>query len=267
MSDFPYALAILDEMKAVCRCPKCANDSNALKHYKRGCLGYSAITKLFLLLAHAIADGFGALNVSDLTDPESQVKGVTEVFSDLIYHHMVRWDTWIRLVACTVSGCEWESSEADELSDPGALVAIQYGNFVAVAPWLDLTREISINGSFGLTFLEGNIKGLPDDFGILHCEPGQYTSTNNKSQSPRFKKTVNQGELQLAMSDQLSREPQSDKTVNVMDALQNRHSKGTSQYGHIPGRCSPLPHHDDGGGWYTSAHRRSCDGAASNNHV
>ncbi|MCJ1384120.1 hypothetical protein MMC17_007236 [Xylographa soralifera] len=220
LSYFSYAQVLLDEMKAACRCTKCSKEGNVLKHYKRGCLRYSGITKLFLLLAHAIADGFGAPKVSGMTDPETQIKGVTEVFSDLIYENLVRWDTWFRLVACTVSGCEWDLSETDETSDSGALVAIQFGNFIAVAPWLDLTREITINGSFGLTFLEGNIEGLPDDFGILHCEHGEYTSTNNRSQSPQLAKTVSRGELQLAMSDHFSLEPPLDKITNVLDALQ-----------------------------------------------
>ena len=104
-----------------------------------------------------------------MADPETQIKGMVELVSELIYQQTACWNTWFCLVACVVAGCDMEAFETTDVSHSGgsSWAAIQYGSFVAAAPWLDLTREIAVAGSFGLTFLEGNIKGLPDDFGIL----------------------------------------------------------------------------------------------------
>ena len=60
LSNFPYAETMLKDMMAACKCSNCGKDDGELQACKRGCLRHSAVTRLFLLLAHAIADGFGA---------------------------------------------------------------------------------------------------------------------------------------------------------------------------------------------------------------
>ena len=166
LSNFRYAETTLKDMMVVYKCSNCGKDGGELQACKRSCLRHSAVGRLFLLLAHAIADGFGAQNVSAMVDPETQIKGMVELFSELIYQQIVCWNAWFCLVACVVAGYDMEVFETTDVSHSGgsSWAAIQYGSFVAAAPWLDLTREITVAGSFGLTFLEGNIKGFTRRF-------------------------------------------------------------------------------------------------------
>ena len=54
LSNFPYAEATLKDMMAACKCSSCGKDGGELQACKRGCLRHFAVTRLFLLLAHAI---------------------------------------------------------------------------------------------------------------------------------------------------------------------------------------------------------------------
>lgn len=159
---FPIVQSLLDEVQSRCPCPNCI-PSGPLRSSKRGCLRFSAITELFLLLAHVISDGFGAKDVSGMSDPTSIVDMTAMLFGRLIGMGTIEWRYWFNLVTCVVTGC---SADASSLF-PGAM---QYGNLVIVAPWLDLNRPCEIRGSFGLQFLEGSIKGIPDDLAFIDIE-------------------------------------------------------------------------------------------------
>lgn len=159
---FPIVQSRLDEIQSRCPCPNCIR-SGPLGSSKRGCLRFSAITELFLLLAHVISDGFGAKDVSGMSDPTYIVNMTATLFGHLINRGLVCWDDWFKLVACVVTGCSADVS----LLDFGAM---QYGNLVILAPWLDLNRPCEIRGFFGLQFLEGSIKGIPDDLAFIDLE-------------------------------------------------------------------------------------------------
>ncbi|KAL8921445.1 MAG: hypothetical protein Q9172_004037 [Xanthocarpia lactea] len=184
---FPYAQALLEDMGMECNCAHCVEALPNLRETKPGCLRFVAVTKLLLLIGHAIADGFGAQNVSGSGDPDIQTPLVVEVLWELIYDHVVNWNTWFRLVAAIATGSNVEvrGIVEDRESSISSYVAIQHGNFVAAAPWIDLTKQIEIRGSFGLTFLEGNIAGLPDEYGVLECERAEYEWGLPKSWKPQ----------------------------------------------------------------------------------
>ena len=116
---------------AACKCSNYGKDGGELQACKRGCLRHSAVIRLFLFLAHAIADGFGAPKVSARADPETQIKGMVELFSELICQQTVCWNTWFCLVAWVVAGCDMEAFETTAVSHSGgsSWAAIQYGSF------------------------------------------------------------------------------------------------------------------------------------------
>ncbi|KAL8710896.1 MAG: hypothetical protein Q9225_007212 [Loekoesia sp. 1 TL-2023] len=202
---FPYAQAMLDDMGVACKCANCAKALRNLRDSKPGCLRLSALTKLLHLVGHAIADAYGAQNVSGVGDPETQVPLIVKVLSELIYDQVVCWDTWSRLVVSIVTGCDADPSGAVEDAESGnsSYIALQYGNVVAAAPWIDLTKPSKIRGSFGLSFLEGNIAGLPDELGFLECENSEYVTTIPKSPKARPSTVETRVKMQASENDQI----------------------------------------------------------------
>jgi hypothetical protein len=132
------------------------------------------MTRLFVLLAHAICDSFGAEDVSGQCDEEDIVHGVTTLFSEILNSNCISWDTFFELVASTTAGVPCDSFHIGESGGEGcsSWAAIQHGSFVAVASWLDLAKEVQIRGSFGIVIAEGSILGILDD-GFVRCEGDQ----------------------------------------------------------------------------------------------
>ena len=173
---FPLAQSLLDDIQPRCSCSACKSGAN-LDLCKRGCLREATVTRLFVLLAHGICDAFGAKDVSGRANPEDQVTGMTTLLLEILHQQLVRWDTWFELVACTTAGMSWDAF--DSVGDDGcsSWAAVQYGSFLAVAPWLDLAKEAKVKGCFGIMTVEGSLQGVPDDAGLVRCEMDQYNET------------------------------------------------------------------------------------------
>jgi hypothetical protein len=173
---FPAATDLLAKIQPRCSCSACITDES-LDECKKGCLREAAATRLFILLAHAISDAFQAHDVSGRSNSDDQVTGVSALLSELLDTQLVRWDTWFEVVASTTAGISWDAFNFRDDDGSSSWAAIQYGSFVAVAPWLDLSKELQVKGCFGIVSVEGNIQGIPEDAGFVRCEMDQYDET------------------------------------------------------------------------------------------
>jgi hypothetical protein len=173
---FPHARAILEYARRRCHCTSCRNEFYRVSKYegfvsKPGCLAYVAEDHLCLIVAHALADGFGIPDASNLRDSSAIRDGVQKLMSELLFDKRIVWKTWFSLAACTYLGCQWvEPTVAGAGERDTELVAIQHGSEVVVAPWVDLRSELASQGSFGCFIAAGQLRGMETDFGVLYTE-------------------------------------------------------------------------------------------------
>ena len=186
---FPYTRTIIEHACRRCRCLSCRTEvSGTVQNHgivsKPGCLAYLAEDHLCLIVAHAIADGFGIPDASNLRDFSEVRYGVQELMSELLHHSLISWDTWFSLAACIYLGCEWPGTTAHAGEWSAELVAVQHGSEVVVAPWVDLHSELSSHGSFSCLIATGQLCDMETSFGILHTEemsPPAGTISDRKS--------------------------------------------------------------------------------------
>lgn len=173
LKNFPSAEEMLETVQKSCQCPNCRSEGS-LSGSKRGCLRYSAVLELGILVSHAVADALGADDVSGALDPEDARAGVITLLSEIIDQEIVRWDTWFKVAACAVTGCSW-GSYADAPEDSGHIsrpswVGVQYGSLAVLAPWLDFRAPLDMAGSFRIHIYEGIIQGIKDDIALIQTE-------------------------------------------------------------------------------------------------
>ena len=173
LKNFPSAEQLLENMQRSCRCPNCRSEGS-LSDSKKGCLRYSAVLELCLLISHAVADALGAEDVSGAPDPEDAKSGVMTLLSEIIDQEIVRWDTWFRVAACAVTGCSWHlfTDVKGDSGDEGGTswAGVQYGSIVVLAPWLDFCAPLEMQGSFKIVVSEGNVKDLKGDIALIQTE-------------------------------------------------------------------------------------------------
>ena len=171
LSCFFHARAIIEHARGRCQCTSCRIEIHRASKYdwivsKPGCLAYVAEDHLCLIVAHALADGFGIPDASNLRDSSVIRDGMQKLMSELLFDKRIVWKTWFSLAACTYLGCEpTVAGEQD-----AELVAIQHGSEVVVAPWVDLRSELEPQGSFCCSIVTGQLRGMETDSGVLYTE-------------------------------------------------------------------------------------------------
>jgi hypothetical protein len=171
---FPRARAIIKHACGRCRCTSCrVEEFNLGEKYqiesKPGCLAYLAEDHLCLIVAHAVADGFGIPDASNLRDFSGIRRGVRKLLYEVLFDGRIAWNTWFSLAACTYLGCQWIEKTVDA-EEAAELVAIQHGSEVVVAPWVDLHSKLESQGSFGCIVATGQLCDMETDFGVLYTE-------------------------------------------------------------------------------------------------
>ena len=200
LKNFPCAEELLKKMQESCQCQNCRS-KGSLSNSKKGCLRYSAVLELCILISHAVADALGAEDASGAPDPEHTMLGVITLLSEIIDQEIVRWDTWFAVATCAVTGCSWDSF-ADLGGDPEdeggtSWAGVQYGSLAVLAPWLDFCAPLEIRGSFRIHVCEGNIQGIKDDLALIRTE---QASSNGSEKLDRMDIVENQLE-KLANTD------------------------------------------------------------------
>jgi hypothetical protein len=193
LPSFPILGDLMSEVAQHCSCQRCNQDNEILP----GCLKHAAMADCLYLLAHAVADSFGAEDVSGATDITPITEGMLQILLDIIEEKGVIWNVWFSVASCVLLGCP--NSTVPTRTDPmlaGAtqttttIAAVQYGNLVTMAPWLDLNREIQIPGSFRLLTRRGRLgverghhtsyttfSSISDEFAVIGTEMTDSTAT------------------------------------------------------------------------------------------
>jgi hypothetical protein len=196
---FPVLADLATKFSADCLCSDCSGQEHQLNsrqatHTTRlrlGCLKRTAVEEVLLLLAHAIADGFGVNDTSSVSDSAPIVEGMTFLLLELVEERQVCWDTWFTVASCVYLGCPFEKPVGYTHPAFGgtAFAAIQYGNLATQAPWLDLNQELTVRGCFALIGSRGRLgvitrshdrhvqfRSVEENFAIIETENTEDTS-------------------------------------------------------------------------------------------
>ncbi|KAI1376626.1 hypothetical protein F4677DRAFT_419081 [Hypoxylon crocopeplum] len=168
LSYFPILEDLMTKISWECVCRECSihgpeepneRRHRARSHPKQGCLRRLALEETLLLLAHGVADSFGVNDASSVSEATSIVQGMVTLLVELVHEKRVYWDTWFALASCVYLGCPFQQPVQPGHPTYGgtSFAAIQYGNLATVAPWLDLTQELTVKECFGLTASKGRL--------------------------------------------------------------------------------------------------------------
>jgi hypothetical protein len=189
---FPPVTALLDIVRSRCGCEGCQQQADCGKS-KRGCLRETAITALFTLLGHVVADGFGIPDASGIGDPEALKKVVAKLLHEVAIFECVLWDTWFA-VACTVYlGCDWTKVNFDANEGASNVVAVQYGSLAMGAKWIDITADNPTEGCFGVEIADGQLCGLSGDFAVVQAESNSPAPTRTIETLPNSGRLYSNG--------------------------------------------------------------------------
>ncbi|KLO93507.1 Uncharacterized protein LW93_13119 [Fusarium fujikuroi] len=190
---FPILKDMASKVGAECQCSECSlvkRGSVKQSSLKSGCLRRLAVEEALLLIAHSVADGFCVDIASSVSDTTEIVNGTAILLLELIEYSKVLWDTWFTVASCVYLGCPFQRHV--EQTHPAfggtAFAAIQYGDMAAQAPWLDLTRELSLHGCFRIVGSRGRLgvvtrrhddvqfRSVEENFAIIGTENTEGTS-------------------------------------------------------------------------------------------
>ncbi|RYP00557.1 hypothetical protein DL763_000754 [Monosporascus cannonballus] len=188
---FPVLSDLVTKVSANCLCSDCSGLKDRRLPEVRtnrlipGCLKRTAVEEAFLLLAHGVADGFGASDTPSVSDVTPIVEGMAAPFLELAQERKVCWDTWFAVASCVYLDCPFEkpARDAHPTFSGTAFAAIQYGNLAAQTPWLDLIQDLAVRGCFGLVGSKGRLgvvtrrddyhaqfRSVEEDFAIIETE-------------------------------------------------------------------------------------------------
>lgn len=229
----PYVPLLEDidvKVQADCLCFECSNIKSSLEQHNRtnktnaetailgngrysrtrslrpGCLRRIAIEEVLLLLAHGLANGFGVMDASSVSETSQIVEGMVILLLELFEKRQVCWDTWFSVVSCVYLGCPFKRpvSPMHRAFGGTSIAAIQYGNLATQASWLNLTQSHTPKGCFSLIGSRGRIgvmtrsedhdlqlRSVEENFAIIETETTEEASYFN-SRYPKAPSLVDQ---------------------------------------------------------------------------
>ena len=176
---FPLLQDLVINSQQRCQCFDCsrpkarmAGISGGRRTTRPGCLQDKCVKLFCVLLAHTIADAFGAPDVSGLTEISALTKMVQSLLIELVHHKTILWDKWFAVATMVFLGCPpvLEGINAEHIEGASSIVAVQFGSLTTVSNWVDLTKELHVDGCYGFKFAEGNLQGVPQQFAIVQAE-------------------------------------------------------------------------------------------------
>ncbi|KAF5720070.1 hypothetical protein FMUND_4354 [Fusarium mundagurra] len=162
MECFPVAISLFETLQERCTCRRCEL-GKPFGSGSLGCLREAALDELLLLLAHGIADGFGAVDVSGLHDARALREAICYVFTDIIVTSTIQWDKWFYIAALIYLGgnisppSSWNDRS---IEDATLIAAYQRGSLSMAASWLDPVFDFSSFRVFRAEFGNGQIRGI-----------------------------------------------------------------------------------------------------------
>ena len=181
---FPTLQDLFENCQNKCHCSSCRKKGK-MGFDKNGCLQNKAWLLFCTLLAHTIAEGFGAPDASGLTDIHALSRLILNLLSDLVVRKTVLWETWFMVATAVHLGCPAHIEKVEETEGATALVATQFGSLTVVGNWVDLTKELRLPGCFGFETAEGQLEGVPQDFAAVQTERQMGPIDNARNNNPR----------------------------------------------------------------------------------
>ncbi|KAM0711679.1 hypothetical protein Q7P35_001046 [Cladosporium inversicolor] len=155
------ARAIMVACSSRCSCPNCAQKGHPRSPF-RGCLKAMAQSTILRMIAHAIADGFGADSASGMTNTGLIEAHMPDFLVDLLHKETIAWERWFGLAASVYLGLSHRRLRP--------YMAIQYGSLVVAAPWINLHNQVHVAASFGFESAQARIRGIEADWAVLCTE-------------------------------------------------------------------------------------------------
>ena len=173
---FPALDDFLNMVSHRCSCRIC-RDHGSIDLCKDGCLRTAAMEQLLMLIANAIADGFGATDVAGTYAPTCN--DLVRTILHQLVDGMLWWVYWFDIAASIVLGYQPTGINARSRHEGvGALVAVQLGSLVAAARWLDLSKKIRLKQCFAMEVAEGRIPGSEENLAFVFSEVKMELSCN-----------------------------------------------------------------------------------------
>ncbi|KAI9712374.1 MAG: hypothetical protein M1820_001587 [Bogoriella megaspora] len=144
-------------------------------------------------------DAVGGIDASGLSTVKEQVRSMITLFREIVQLDRIRWDSVFEVVASTVGGMDC-SDQGHPTDDDGSSswAANQYGSFVAAASWLDIAIDLIEIKPFALEILEGNMRGVPDEFGFVRCERMRFDSDTHFEKAKTHNDVASKANWQFA---------------------------------------------------------------------
>ncbi|KAH7070299.1 hypothetical protein FB567DRAFT_217712 [Paraphoma chrysanthemicola] len=189
---FPILQDMLDkDISPNCKCFACSQTHKGPTGFKKGCLCTMAVIEVLILVGHGIADAFGCPDQSGTTDNELLVDLMKKLLVELCRDEMVCWNTWFSVAARVYLG--FPTIPKRDPNDGGTIGAIQHGNIVAIASWIDLDVDVNVRGCFGMICGNGRLavrtatddpqafaKSVQDEYAVIYIGGTEQTTSYNE---------------------------------------------------------------------------------------
>lgn len=151
-----------------------------------GCVQYAIYGQTMLLIAHALAEAAGAVDISNFDGEDSSYELIAvtkQILGEISYMHAIFWHTWFRLACTAITGLPQTLIEKGlkVLSDHGNMLCWIAGSMVVVPRWFEMDQEILLQHSWGVKSLHGSVQGVIGERAII----GTQSSTEASFGAPR----------------------------------------------------------------------------------
>lgn len=175
LEHYPILTGLANRAESACKCMHCrqvkagtGSSGSTRAIFDKGCLQNKALIKTLQLVAHAIANCFGC---EDASAPSSNAEdlGVLALLLG-VAHGVVRWNDWFAVASRVFLGCpDLLETQGPRGVDKSPRLAVQYGELVTLAPWLDLSADLRLVKPFSMQRVKGRIKNVEGDFALIEA--------------------------------------------------------------------------------------------------
>jgi hypothetical protein len=157
---FPILKDLAAYVKVFCKCMRCRQESQWKTPrgaiFDEGCLQNKVLMETLQLVAHAVADSFGCDDASAPTTKATDM-GVLALLSS-IARGEARWNDWFGVASGVFLGCGDRLHTQGPGNAPTTVrLAVQYGGIATIAPWLDISADLSRIKPFTMHMMQGRM--------------------------------------------------------------------------------------------------------------
>ena len=173
---YPEIRALMEMAYDRCACGCNDEDFKTLlalhSELNHGCRVNLIYFEVLLQIGHAMADGAGARDISNLRGRDSAfdlAEGVKGFLCCIAPYGQIYWNNWFRLCSSAVTGLSYDMASKHSIDDgkSGGLMFAVAGSITVTPNWFELEKEINLMGSWGIKQLNGSIQGLESEKALI----------------------------------------------------------------------------------------------------